>query len=99
MPLNVVQCFDLQIYFKSISFRFYYKVGQTSLQSGEALIYYKVGQVLLQSGATFLYYKTRLVVLQSGAGITKQDNFYYKVGELLQSRAVQKANNRNVGRQ
>ena len=46
-----------------------------------------MGQVLSQSGAGNL--------LQSGAAITKQGNFitkwgsYYKVGQLLQSKAVQ----------
>ena len=52
-----------------------------------SFFYYKVGQNLLQSGAAFL--------LQSGAGfITKWGSyykvgqFYYKVGQLLQSGAI-----------
>ena len=36
---GVKECFDLQIYFKLISYRFYDKVGQGLLQSGTALMY------------------------------------------------------------
>ena len=36
-------------------------------------------------------------VLQTGTGITKRDNFYLKVGQYLQSNAVQKTNKRNGG--
>ena len=42
-----------------------------------------------------MYYKAGQVVLQSRAGITKRGNFYYKVGQLLQSSVVQNANKRN----
>ena len=38
----------------------------------------------------------RFFELQSGAsGITKRDNFYYKLEQLLQSSTVQRANERN----
>ena len=53
---------------QSVADFFYYKVRQTVLQSGAAL--------LLQSGAGSItkwsrYYKVGQVLLQSGAGITK----------------------------
>ena len=48
---DITKIFGLQIYYKSTSCRFYYKV---LLQSWVALVYYKVGQLLLQSGASFL---------------------------------------------
>ena len=48
---DVPECFDLQIYYEWTSCRFYYKAGQTPLQSGAVLIYEKAGQVLLQTGA------------------------------------------------
>lgn len=35
--------FDLQIYSKSTSDMFYYKVGEALLQNGASLKYYKVG--------------------------------------------------------
>ena len=74
---NVKECFDMQTYFKSTSCRFYDKMGQALLQRGTADVsirklgkcYYKVGQ---------------LFALQNGANvITKQSNFYYKLGQIL----------------
>ena len=65
--------------------------------------YYKFGQKLLKSGAGFGYYKVEQLVSQSATGciITKRDNFitkwdghykvgefYYKVGQVLQSGTV-----------
>ena len=60
------------------------KWGKHLLQSGAAFFYYKVRQTVLQSGAALLlqsgagsitkwsrYYKVGQVLLQSGAGITK----------------------------
>lgn len=44
--------------------RFYYKVGQSVLQTGAGLMHCKVGQVVLQIATTFLYYKTGPLVLQ-----------------------------------
>ena len=46
-----------------------------------------------------MYYKVGPVLLQSRAGITKWGNFYHKMGQLLQSSAVQQANERNGGGQ
>ena len=57
---KVTECFDLQIYYKSTSCRFYYKGVQALLWSGTASSsagiiklgrYYKAGWPLLQSGA------------------------------------------------
>ena len=57
---KVTECFDLQIYYKSTSCRFYYKGVQALLWSGTASSsagiikcgrYYKAGQLLLQSRA------------------------------------------------
>ena len=60
------------------------KWGKRLLQSGAAFFYYKVRQTVLQSGGAVLlqngassitkwsrYYKVGQVLLQSGAGITK----------------------------
>ena len=60
------------------------KWGKHLLQNGAAFFYYKVRQTVLQSGAALLlqsgagsitkwsrYYKVGQVLLQSGAGITK----------------------------
>ena len=44
--------------------------------------HYKVGQLKVE------------YVLQIGTGITKRNNFYFKVGQYLQSNAVQKTNGR-----
>ena len=76
---NVTECLDLQINYKSFSYRFYYQVGQVLLESGTALIYYKEKQVLLHSGVDFWYYEAWQVVLESRTGITKWGNFYNKV--------------------
>ena len=77
------------IYFKFITKcdKCYYKVRQLFLLQSATVSYYKVRQLF--------YYKVRQVLLQSAIGITKCDNFitkwdrYYKVGQLLQSAAVQ----------
>ena len=68
---DVTECFDLQIYYKSTSWRCCYKVGQ---------LYYKVEQ-LLQSGTVFIsnwgrYYKTGQLLPQSRSGITRCGNYY-----------------------
>ena len=80
----------------------YFKFMQILLRSGPSLITNQANSDIL-SGATFLYYKVGQVVLQSSAGfknwamfITKCSS-YYEVGQLLQSRAKQKANERNEG--
>ena len=73
---NITECFDLQIYYKSTSCRFYYTGRQALYMT--ALKYHKVGQVLLQIVAAFLYYKVGQVVLQSDC--------YYKEEKALQSR-------------
>ena len=49
--------------------RFDYKVRQTLLQCGAALIYFEVAQVLLQNRAAFLHYQGDIIhsmVLQCG---------------------------------
>ena len=47
--------------------------------------HYKVGQLKVGQ------------VLQIGTGVIKQDNFYIKVGQQLQSNAGQEVNERNCG--
>ena len=74
-------CLKLKILYKvhmlNIEVRFYYKVGQPLLQSGQLLCITKWGSFLvLQSGANFIakwgtYYKVGQVLLQIGEGITK----------------------------
>ena len=85
---DVVECFGLQIYYKSASCRFYNKVGQLWSITKKCKCYYKVGEL-------FLHYKTWQLVLRSRAGITKWDNFYLKFGQVLQSGAIiKKSGNR-----
>ena len=64
---DVTECFDLQIYYKSTLCRFSYKLGQALLQSVVAFLYYKLGKVVLQSSTV----------------ITKWDDFYLNVGQVL----------------
>lgn len=96
---DVTDCLDLQINFKSTSYKFYSIVGQALLDSGAALMYYKEGQVLQQSVAAFRYYKIEQVLLQRRESITKWDNFYDKVRQLLKSKIVQQINKSNGERQ
>ena len=71
------------------------------LQIGAALFYYKLGQTLLQIGAALLlqirasvvtnwgsYYKLGQALLQNRAAITNWGR-YYKLGQLLQIGAKQ----------
>ena len=71
------------------------------LQIGPALFYYKLGQTLLQIGAALLlqigasvvtnwgsYYKLGQKLLQNRAAITNCDKMYYKLGQVLQIRAI-----------
>ena len=78
MSDDVTECFDLQIYYKSTSCRFYYKVRQALLQNGAALMYcitkygnfyYKVGQLFCIAKPDKWYYKVGQLLLQSGAAI------------------------------
>ena len=60
--------------------------GKLVLQIGAALFYYKLGQTLLQIGAALLLQISKLgqALLQIGAkSITNWDR-YYKLGQLLQ---------------
>ena len=71
------------------------------LQIGAALFYYKLGQTLLQIGAALLlqigasvltnwgsYYKLGQKLLQNRAAITNCGKMYYKLGQVLQIRAI-----------
>ena len=71
------------------------------LQVGEALFYFSLGQTLLQIGAASLiqiegsvvtngasYYKLGQPELQNRAAITNWDKMYYKLGQVLQIRAI-----------
>ena len=51
-------------------------------------MYWKIKQILLQYGAAVLYCKAGQVVFEIIAGITQWDNFYDKVGAVLQSMAT-----------
>lgn len=51
----------------------------------------KWGELLLQCVAALMYYKSGQVLISgilSRLGVRKRDNFYYKVGQVLQSRAI-----------
>ena len=72
-------------------------MGQALLETVTVLIYYKVGQLLLQMRMVQFfcitnwdkaYYKVGQV-LPNGVAISKQGNFHDKLGQVLQSRAVQ----------
>ena len=71
------------------------------LQSEAALFYYKLGQTLLKIGAASLlqigasvvtnsgsYYKLGQPLLQNRAAIMNWSKMYYKLGQLLQIRAI-----------
>ena len=71
------------------------------LQIGAALFYYKLGQTLLQIGAALLlqirasvvtnwgsYYKLGELLLQNRAAITNCGKMYYKLWQVLQIRAI-----------
>ena len=92
-----IKTFDLQIYKNQRHVSFCYKVGQALLETVTVLIYYKVGQLLLQMRMVQFfcitnwdkaYYKVGQV-LPNGVAISKQGNFHDKLGQVLQSRAVQ----------
>ena len=95
-----IKTFDLQIYKNQRHISFYYNVGQALLQTVTALMYCKVGQLLLQMQMVQIFCVTNWdkghykvgQVLQNGVAISKQGNFYDKVGQLSQSRAVHSFN-------
>ena len=71
------------------------------LQIGTALFYYRLRQTLLQIGAALLlqigasvvtnwgsYYKLGQPLLQNRAAITNWSKIYYKLGQLLQIRVI-----------
>ena len=71
------------------------------LQIGAAVFYYKLGQTLFQIGAASLLqiranvvanwgscYKFRQLLLQNRAAITSSGKIYYKLGQVLQIRAI-----------
>ena len=75
--------------------------GKLVLQIGAALFYYKLGQTLLQIKAASLlkirlslvknwgsYYKLTQPLLQNRAAITNWSKMYYKLGQVLQIRAI-----------
>ena len=101
---------DLEICYKSTSCRFYYKVGQASLKSGDSfdVLQSRVSPITkggVRGGGAIFHYRSGQVVLQSRPGVTKWRNFYNKVvqvlqiGAIIKSRAVQKANEINGNRQ
>ena len=57
------------------------------LQIGAALFYYKLGQRCYKLGQ-LRYCKLGQVLLQIGAAITNWDKIYYKLGQVLQIRAI-----------
>ena len=85
---KVTVCFDLQIYFKSTSCRFYYKGVQAWLWSGTASSsagiikwgrYYKAGQLLLQSGAII----TKVVQYRRQLRQTGEGNRFWQLTPIL----------------
>ena len=75
--------------------------GKLVLQIGVTLFYYKLGQTLLQIGAASLlqteasvvvYWgqllQIRLRLLQNQTAITNWDEIFYKLGQVLQIRAI-----------
>ena len=76
-------------------------LGKLTLQIRAALFYYKLGQTLLQIGPALLlqirasvvtnrdiYYKLGQPLLQNRAAITNWGKIYYKLGKVLQIRAI-----------
>ena len=98
--INSYNVLDCKIATSQLNVNFYYKTGQSLLQSWPALMCCKEGQVLLQSRTAFLHckpgnwYCNVRQVLQSRIGIkkleniTNRDNFCYQFQLLLQSRTV-----------
>ena len=79
----------------------YYNWDKLVLQIGAALFYYKLGQTLLrieaasllQFGASVVanwgsYYKSGQPLLQNRVAIKNWDKIYYKLGQVLQIRAI-----------
>ena len=64
---------------------FYYKLGQTLLQIGEASLLQIETSVVTNWGS---YYKLGQPLLQNRAAITNWGKIYYKLGQVLQIRAV-----------
>ena len=75
--------------------------GKLVLQIGAALFYYKLGQTLLQIKAASVlqisvsvvtnwgsYYKLSQPLLENTAAITNWSKMYYKLGQVLQIRAI-----------
>ena len=95
---------QLQVDFITTEDKCYYKVRQIRLFQSRAKVFTNWGRFfVLQSGASGVtkeckYYKVGQFFYNMGGGITKQENFYYKVGQLLQTSA-QKANERNRKKQ
>ena len=60
------------------------------LQIGTALFYYKLGQTLCNMGMLFHIRATVVTkrALKNREAITNWDNMYYKLGEVLQIRAI-----------
>ena len=61
-------------------------------------LWLKIRTNAITKKTSFLYYKAEQMILRSRTSITKWD-MYYKLGQLLQIRAVQKENERNKGGQ
>ena len=104
---KVTECFDLQIYYKSTSCRFYYKEVQALLWSGTALSragiikwgrYYKAGKHFLQSGAIItkvVQYRRQL--RQTGEGNRFSQLTPILIPELLSERHFTPRNSWEVG--
>ena len=85
---KVTECFDLQIYYKSTSCRFYYKGVQASLWNGTAWSsagiikwgrYYKAGELLLQSRAII----TKVVQYRRQLRQTEEGNRFSQISPIL----------------
>ena len=79
----------------------YYKLGQACVTNWGPLFYYELGQTLLQTGTASLlqirasfvtnfgsYYWLGKTLLQNRVAITNWSKTYYKLGQVLQIRAI-----------
>ena len=64
---------------------FCYKLGQTLLQIGEALLLQISSSAVINWGS---YYKLEQPLLQNRAAITNWSKMFYKLGQVLQIRAT-----------
>ena len=77
---DVAKCFDLQIFYKSTSCRFYYKGRASVIINWDSLDILQSRASVITKWDSFLYYKVGQVVLQSRAGLPSRATFVIKWG-------------------